>query len=312
MIFLFYFKLQLPPEEECHGVLSTKDGHGKRGYVILEDLIKKGSTSHVYRGYRAEDKGHHEMAFKLVHPEFTSVLLREYQMIRRLKHENILQVYKIQFTTNTDHPQAVMHMQCAELGNLKDYLAAFEFPPSTELRERWKRDLVSAVEYIHRRGITHGNITPKHILIDRRFKLILADFAHSGFKLNTIETCSEEDESNFPPEIVLRDALTVPACYDFRMHDAWCVGIVLFTILNKTPPFNKDAPLNACIIHHNKPVLTLLSQEKAAVAGKAYTRMLSRLLDFGFRRRASMRAVVEMNYYENFEEILAEVENNDE
>ncbi|KAG6902526.1 hypothetical protein C0995_015344 [Termitomyces sp. Mi166 len=110
-----------------------------------------------------------------------------------------------------------------------------------ELKAReWFRFLLSAVEFLHKRGVVHNDIKPANILLSRKNIPVLVDFGfaekydlksdsafHSNLSYGTPEYLSPERARGLP--------------HDTRKSDLWSLGVTFFEILiGRTPFENSD------------------------------------------------------------------------
>lgn len=95
------------------------------------------------------------------------------------------------------------------------------------------KQLVSAVEMIHSRGVTHCDLKLDNILIDEsNLNTTLIDFG-----------CSAEHPEVDPPEFVCGSPAYMPPeqignkGLDFYKADVWSLGVVLYTLVTGIFPF---------------------------------------------------------------------------
>lgn len=115
----------------------------------------------------------------------SKMLFREYQLSIGCDHPHLVHIY----TVEEELPfGAGLVMEYIEGRTLKEYLAE---KPSKKERERIFSELLSAVGYLHKRGVIHNDLKPENILIthaDNTLKLIdfgLAD-SDAEYALRTL------------------------------------------------------------------------------------------------------------------------------
>lgn len=139
------------------------------GYCDLK-LLKTTSNAKLYRATRQgkyfllkTTKDNSEYQQKL--------LYREYELSIGCDHPHI--VHTFIYDTKLPVGPAIV-MEYLECRTLAEYLAE---RPSGDERKRIFEELISAVEYLHKRGVIHNDLKPENILVtysDNRLKL--ADF----------------------------------------------------------------------------------------------------------------------------------------
>ena len=102
--------------------------------------------------------------------------LREAQMIGRLSHSSIAQLYDVS-TDSGGTPFLVMEFVSGE--NLEQMLAQSPIPFVSAAV--WGADLASALGYAHRAGIIHGDVKPSNIRVTEDDQVKLVDFGVARF-----------------------------------------------------------------------------------------------------------------------------------
>ena len=95
------------------------------------------------------------------------------------------------------------------------------------------KDLLSAVYYLHnmKPTIIHRDIKPENILLDENSKAYLTDFGWSNYKRNDRRRNTVCGTPLYlPPEMVGEFGHDETA-------DIWCIGVLLFELINGTTPF---------------------------------------------------------------------------
>jgi calcium/calmodulin-dependent protein kinase I len=98
------------------------------------------------------------------------------------------------------------------------------------------RQIISAVEYLHERGIAHRDLKPENLLSsgsDEKEVIKIADFGFSkDFTDDKLQT------SCGSPGYVAPEVLTSES-YD-KSVDMWSLGVIIYILLCGYPPFYAD------------------------------------------------------------------------
>jgi len=194
----------------------------RREYEIME-AVGQGTTSVVSRAVRRSDG--RQVALKTLRsddPEILSHASKEFELLRQLKHPNIIQA--LECITFTGHATLIMdYFPGSEL------LEAVHRQPQKHLPEVVVGPLVSAllqaVDYLHQHRIVHRDIKPQNILVSLNLDdLRLVDFntAHclrEGRPLTPTGT-----EIYAAPEVVQGESPS-------EQSDIWSVGLCAYFML---------------------------------------------------------------------------------
>jgi serine/threonine-protein kinase len=204
---------------------------------------------HIARGgmadvYLAEDVDlQRKVALKIMlgelaaaDPQFVERFRREAQMVARLDHPNIVQVYNVGRTADG---QPYIAMQYVEGGSLRDKLR--------ELAEREKlltveqalniaRQIALALGAAHKAGIVHRDLKPANILVRPDGTPVLVDLGiaavRGGAKLTQTGSIIGTP-AYMSPEQVRGQAIDGRA-------DLYALGVILYEILAGMRPFDRD------------------------------------------------------------------------
>lgn len=145
----------------------------------LGPILGSGGFSVVRRAWRVEDD--EELAIKIVDKRLEgSMLEREISIWRSLHHPNILELIEVHETS-----KAYYLVTPLIEGNLYEFirdhrrLAPEQMPIDTI--NRYLRQLVDAVAYMHSQNIIHRDIKPENCLLSKKHGLLLCDFGLSQY-----------------------------------------------------------------------------------------------------------------------------------
>ena len=139
---------------------------GTQNAYQTPELLRDGSISRLYRVSRA---GKYFIIKTSKDSKFSRLIKREYDLSIGLSHPYIINVFTYEEQTSVGEG---IVMEYVDGRNLREFLQ--ENPPR-QLRERVLEQLLSAVSYLHSKGIIHNDLKPENILIttvDNNVKLI--------------------------------------------------------------------------------------------------------------------------------------------
>lgn len=154
----------------------------------------------------------------------------EVEILKKLVHPNIMQIYE--FYEDKKHFQIITEL--CEGGELFDMIV--DKGSFNEDEAAWiMKQLVSAVNYIHKNNICHRDIKPENILLDTKKDNIIkiidwgtARFFDKNKKMNKISGTPYY----IAPEVLFEK-------YDEKC-DIWSCGVIMYITLCGYPPFNGE------------------------------------------------------------------------
>lgn len=220
----------------------------------LQERLGQGGAGEVWKAFDTE--AHHYVAIKLLRadlqadPGFLAHFQREAQIIASLHHPNILQYYDFSISQlpGMRGPTAYMVMEYVEGGTMASYIrntaSQGKFLPAPEI-VRLFTPIAMAVDYAHQHSVVHGNLKPANILLDKRNtssnpagEPIVTDFGMARLLGGTASGTSGWWMTT-PLYISPEQVMGSPA--DPR-SDIYALGIILYEMCTRTPPFQGSNP----------------------------------------------------------------------
>ncbi|KAL7647145.1 UNVERIFIED_CONTAM: hypothetical protein RMT77_002403 [Armadillidium vulgare] len=180
------------------------------------------------------------VAMKIVdlnkHPDAVEAVRKEVCLHRILKHQNVIKF----FGSRKENQMQYMFLEYAVGGELFDRIEPdIGMPP--DQAQKYFRDLINGVEYLHLQGVTHRDIKPENLLLDANDILKITDFGMATlYRYNGKERELDRKCGTKPymaPEVLLRPYNAEPA-------DIWSCGVVLVALLAGELPW--DEPTFSC------------------------------------------------------------------
>lgn len=112
-----------------------------------------------------------QVAVKIMNKSYGPLAYREIQTWRYLRHPNIVQLYEV-IATDT---YIYFVMEYASRGEIFEYIVSRGKMKEREAKKIFFQ-LVSAVQYCHRKNFVHRDLKPENLLLDGNNNLKLIDF----------------------------------------------------------------------------------------------------------------------------------------
>ncbi|XP_045678804.1 serine/threonine-protein kinase MARK2-like [Phyllostomus hastatus] len=243
------------------------------GDYTLLNTIGKGSFAKVWLACHVLTGT--EVAVKAINQCDITRYFEEAHCLKSLNHPNITKLFEVIATEE----KLYLIMEHVSGGDLLDYLENHG-PRSEREAQAMFRQLISAVQYCHGKGIIHRDLTPDNILIDGERNIKLADFGFgrefTNYKLTTY--CGTIPY--MAPEIMQHQIYNGPKV------DAWSLGVVLYRMLVGDLPFVGDTfgEIKKKILHGKVRIPRQLSEEGQ--------KLLKKLLILDPRRRPTLEDIM--------------------
>jgi serine/threonine protein kinase len=190
------------------------------GQYQLIEVIHQGENT-VYKGFQPSLNRY--VAVKILSPAqagnqaFVQQFQQDMQVIAGLQHANVLPVY--------EHGQqdGLLYMVTPyiEGGTLQGHLARYS---ALVQAQQMADSIAGALDYMHSRGVIHGNLKPSNVLVDPQGRPLLADFGYTqGIDVGV------QDNVYLSPE------LAQGGQFD-RRTDVYALGALLYEMLLGEPP----------------------------------------------------------------------------
>jgi serine/threonine-protein kinase len=224
-------------------------------YEIVEE-IGRGGMATVYRAY--DPKLDRFVAVKVIHQNISAEssslerFNREARLVARLEHPHLIPVYD--YDGRHDPPFIVMRFM--ESGTLKDVLDKGGALPLNDAAFML-RQIASALDHAHRKGVIHRDIKPSNIMVDQDGNAFLTDFGiarmqekgdgpqkggltQTGFAVGT-------------PGYMSPEQCLGKSDIDGRT-DIYAMGAMLYQMLTGQMPFTADTPMQVIMKHIQEAV----------------------------------------------------------
>ncbi|XP_068156919.1 serine/threonine-protein kinase par-1 [Drosophila tropicalis] len=201
------------------------------GFYDIERTIGKGNFAVVKLARHRITKN--EVAIKIIDKsqlDQTNLqkVYREVEIMKRLKHPHIIKLYQVMETKNMIY----IVSEYASQGEIFDYIAKYGRMSESAARFKFWQ-IISAVEYCHKKGIVHRDLKAENLLLDFNMNIKIADFGFSNhFKPGELLATWCGSPPYAAPEVFEGKQYTGPEI------DIWSLGVVLYVLVCGALPFD--------------------------------------------------------------------------
>ncbi|XP_038141953.1 hormonally up-regulated neu tumor-associated kinase homolog [Cyprinodon tularosa] len=221
--------------------------HSKRvGSYLIGKMINKGSFAKVMEGLHIATG--EKVAIKVIDKKkarqdsyVLKNMKREPRIHQMVRHPHIVVLLETLETENSYY----MVMELCAGGDLMDRICDSKRLEEREVR-RYTRQILSAVDHLHKHGIVHRDLKIENFLLDEHNNIKIVDFGLS----NTLKPDS------LPQELLSTQcgspAYAAPELLAHKKYgskvDVWSIGVSMFAMLTGTLPFTVE-PFNIKQLH---------------------------------------------------------------
>jgi len=225
----------------------------KIGRYKIKEELGYGEMGTVYRAYDASFN--REVAIKILPIELMRNLKtlarfrRELKMIALLEHPAIVPVYDV----GEENGQPYYVMRYMSGGSLRRWIKGgkLTLQETADIVER----ISLGLEYAHRKGIVHRDLTPDNILFDNHNNPYITDFSLAKLIADTFRTNSGNGLIGTPEYISPEQAQSLPV--DHRT-DIYGLGVITYEMLTGEKPYNASDSFGVLVKHVSEPVPEIL------------------------------------------------------
>ena len=219
------------------------------GKYEITELVGQGGMATVYKGYQPDIDRF--VAIKVLpphpgrDPNFDDRFRLEARTVAQLQHPHILPIHDY----GTDGEIIYLVTPYLDGGSLKDLIDEGAIPVAET--EKLLRQIASALDYAHRRGVIHRDIKPDNILLDSEGNAMLADFGIVKILEGDTGLTATGGVLGTPaymaPEQSQGTGVTPQA-------DIYALGVIVYEMLAGQQPFQADTPMQVMLKHITDPV----------------------------------------------------------
>jgi len=218
------------------------------GRYEIQGELGRGGMARVFQGYDPRFK--RSVAIKVLSDTFSTDSTfqerfeREAQTIASLEHSAIVPVYD--YGKEGDVPYLVMRYM--EGGSLADRIREEQLSNDDILKII--RRIGQALDAAHKQGIIHRDIKPGNILFDQYGDAYLSDFGIVKLAQATSSLTGGGvvgTPSYMAPEMGEPDKIS-------KLIDIYALGVTLYEMFSRQPPFQSDTPMAVLMMHLSQPV----------------------------------------------------------
>lgn len=205
--------------------------------LVFKQKINEGSFGKIFMGQWSQQTVAIKTLEGKLSPEDQAQFIREVEIMSRLHHPNIVQLYG----ASLESGRACLVMEYMEQGSLWWVLRKGNLKP--EQQKQIALDIARGLHYLHSKDILHRDLKSANILINKHDQAKLADFGLAKTAYKSIQTIKSQSQAMgwLAPETLHTGDYT-------KASDLYSFGMLLWEIVTGKEPYQDKKP--AEIIKH--------------------------------------------------------------
>ena len=220
--------------------IENMNDHLKKNYskffdnFELTNFISYGGSGRVYEGRLKNSKNNQKLAFKFKIPQKNKKIDKDSQeisILRKLHHKNITEIYAFIKMPDNSNFSVLELGKHGDLENFEKVLLKRKVLSETIICY-FTKQILEALEYIHKCKIIHMDIKEGNILVDSNLNIKLTDFSvscsYSAFNPEDIVKLPFVGSSKYiSPEIINRTHMKIKESCKI---DIYSLGVTLYNL----------------------------------------------------------------------------------
>ncbi len=221
-------------------------------FYQIDSLVARSGMGSIFKA--TDTRTGDSVALKVPHlevesePAFFDRFKREQDIGTKLDHPAVMKVFP-----DTGHSQLYMAMEWIEGTLLREILRRERKLPQ-DRAIRITRGILSALDYIHSKGVVHRDLKPENIMVQQHDQVKLIDFGIAGQEGAKRLTFAKLSNVMGTPDYISPEQ--VKGKRGDARSDVYPVGIMLYEMLTGETPFtgpNPFAIMNDRLLNNPKP-----------------------------------------------------------